>query len=105
MTYGLIKVKNLTQRKSREVNSERNVPDVMIRIDANGIGLEVECVMAAVGATQLVLVEVRPTPNSRVNHVGKTFATCDLFSFHQNNVSPNSFQLGFELESLTCLAF
>jgi hypothetical protein len=34
--------------------------------------------MAAVGATQLVLVEVGPTPDSCVNDVGKTFASGNL---------------------------
>ena len=50
----------------------------MIRIDTNGIGLKVERKVATLGATKLVLVEVRPAPDPSVDDVGKAFPTGDL---------------------------
>jgi len=68
----------LTQTQSRQVNPKRNIPDVVIRIDANGIDLKVKGVTAAFCPAQLVLVQVRPAPNSRVNYVREALSTGNL---------------------------
>ncbi len=64
--------------ESRKIDSETDISDVVVRIDANGIGLEVERKIAALGTTELVLVEVWPAPDPGVDDVGKAFPASDL---------------------------
>lgn len=64
--------------ESRKIDSETDISDIVVRIDANGIGLEVERKIAALGTTKLVLVEVWPAPDPGVDDVGKAFPASDL---------------------------
>lgn len=50
----------------------------MIRIHANGVALEVERELAVFDVLQLVLVQVGPAPDARVDDVGKALAARDL---------------------------
>ena len=47
----------------------------MVRVDADGVRLEVEGVLAVLDLLQLVLVQVGPPPNPGVDHVWKPLAT------------------------------
>jgi hypothetical protein len=55
----------------------------MVRVDTDGISLQVEGEVAALGTPKLVLVKVRPSPDSSVNDVRKTFPSGDLFRRQQ----------------------
>lgn len=50
----------------------------MIRVDADGVALQVERELAELDMFEFVLVKIRPTPNSRVDHVWETFAARNL---------------------------
>ena len=62
--------------QSGDVDPRGDDPLVVVGVDADRIGLEVEGVLAVLDLLQLVLVEVRPAPNPSVNHVREALATC-----------------------------
>ena len=62
--------------QSGDVDAWGDDPLVVVGVDADRIGLEVEGVLAVLDLLQLVLVEVRPAPNPSVNHVREALATC-----------------------------
>ena len=63
--------------QSGDVDPRGDDPLVVVGVDADRIGLEVEGVLAVLDLFQLVLVQVRPTPYPRVDHVGKPLASCN----------------------------
>lgn len=58
----------------------------MVRIDAHGVALEVERELAVLDVLQLVFVEVRPTPDARIDDVREALASCDLQSSIQRSL-------------------
>ena len=62
--------------ESGEVDAGADAALVVVGVDADRVGLEVEGVLAVLDLLQLVLVEVRPAPNPSVNHVREALATC-----------------------------
>ena len=52
----------------------------MVGVDADRVGLEVEGVLAVLDLLQLVLVQVRPPPDARVDHVREPLPTRHLYS-------------------------
>lgn len=51
---------------------------IVVGVDTNTVTLEVESVLAKLGMTKLVLVEIRPSPDPSVDHMGKTLSSSDL---------------------------
>lgn len=50
----------------------------MIRVDAHALTLQIEGILTKLGVTQLVLVEVGPTPYSGIYNVRKALSSSDL---------------------------
>ena len=50
----------------------------MVRVDADGVRLEVEGVLAVLDLLQLVLVQVGPPPDAGVDHVREPFPARNL---------------------------
>lgn len=50
----------------------------MIGVDAHTVTLEVKGVLTELGVTQLILVQVRPTPYSSVDDVGEALTSSNL---------------------------
>lgn len=73
-------------RLSVPTYSWRNNPLVVVRVDAHGVTLEVEGVLAELDVFQLVLVEVWPAPDTGVDDVREALATCDLKSSVQGSL-------------------
>ena len=63
----------------------------MVRIDAYGIGLEVESKLAVFDLFQFVLVQIWPSPNPGINHVWKTFAAGNLKPSVQGTLDGDTF--------------
>ena len=51
---------------------------IVVRVDTHAIALEVKSILAEFGMAELVLVEVRPSPDPGVDHMGKTLPSSDL---------------------------
>lgn len=56
----------------RLTDAGRHHPLVVVRVDAHAVILQVEGVLAELDVLQLVLVEVRPAPQPRVDDVRET---------------------------------
>ena len=53
-------------------------PLVVVRVNTHTVTLEVKCILAKLGMPEFVLVEVRPTPNTSVDNMGKTLTSRHL---------------------------
>ena len=51
---------------------------IVVGIDTYTVTLEVESILAELGMAKLVLVEIRPSPDPSVYHMGKTLSSSDL---------------------------
>ena len=51
---------------------------VVVRVNTDQLGLEVESVLAVRLVTELILVQVRPTPDLGIHHMGKPLPSCHL---------------------------
>ena len=51
---------------------------IVVGIDANTVTLEVESILAELGVAKLILVEIWPSPDPSVDHMGKTLSSSDL---------------------------
>ena len=51
---------------------------IVVWVDAHTIALEVKSILAEFGMAELVLVEIRPSPDPGVDHMGKTLPSSDL---------------------------
>ena len=65
-------------RQSSEVNPRTDDSLVVVGIHADGVGLEVERVLAVLDLLQLVLMEVGPAPDACIDHVGKPLSPRNL---------------------------
>ena len=65
-------------RQSSEVNPRTDDSLVVVGIHADGVGLEVERVLAVLDLLQLVLMEVGPSPDPCIDHVGKSLPASNL---------------------------
>ena len=65
-------------RKSCQVNTRTDDPLVVVGIHADGVGFQVESVLAILDLLQLVLVKVWPPPDTGIDHMGKPLPTCNL---------------------------
>lgn len=50
----------------------------MIRVDADGVALQVKCELAELDMLEFVLVKIGPAPDASVDHVRKAFAARHL---------------------------
>ena len=66
--------------ESGEVDAGADDALVVVGVDADRVGLEVEGVLAVLDLLQLVLVQVRPPPDARVDHVREPLPTRNLNS-------------------------
>ena len=64
--------------ETSEVNARADDTFVVVRIHANRVGLQVKRVLTVLHLLQLVLVQIRPTPNPGVDHMGKAFSPGNL---------------------------
>lgn len=62
------------QAESRQVNAWGDDALIVVRVDAHGVTLEVEGKLAVLDMLQLILVQVRPPPDSCVDHVREPLA-------------------------------
>ena len=74
-----------------EVNAGADDAFIVIRIHANGVGLQVERVLAVLHLLQLVLVQVRPAPDPGVDHMGKAFSPGNLGKENMNKSLPTNY--------------
>ncbi len=58
----------------------------MVRVDADTVAFEVKGILTELRMTKLILVEVRPTPNSGIDDVGKPLSTSNLNSTKQSKL-------------------
>jgi hypothetical protein len=58
--------------------TRRYNPLVMIRIDAYRVTLEIKRVLAVLEMFELVLMQIRPAPDARINDMREPFASCNL---------------------------
>ena len=65
-------------RKSREVYAGTDDPLVVVGIHADRVGLQVERELAVLDLLQLILVKIRPSPDTSVDHMRKPFPTSNL---------------------------
>ena len=70
------------QREAGEVDPGADDALVVVGVDADRVGLEVEGVLAILDLLQLVLVQVGPPPYARVDHVREPLPARHL----ENNV-------------------
>lgn len=63
----------------------------MVRVDANVVGLQVESILAVFHMFQFVLVQIRPSPQPGVDHVGETFTSGHLKHTVVENFKASSF--------------
>lgn len=70
--------------KTSLTNAWRDDPLVVVRVDANVVGFQVERVLAVFYMLQFVLVKIRPSPQSGIDHVRETFTSSHLK--HTNEV-------------------
>lgn len=65
---------------------------IVVGVDAHTVTLEVESILAELGVAELILVEVRPSPDPGVDHMGKTLPSSDLIKWKTCecvNIAPN----------------
>ena len=65
-------------RETRQVDARTDDPLVVVRVHTNRVGFQVESVLAILDLLQLVLVKVGPSPDTSVDHVGKTLPPSHL---------------------------
>lgn len=51
---------------------------IVVGVDAHTVTLQVKSILTEFGMAELILVEVRPTPDPSVDHMGKTLSSSDL---------------------------
>ena len=61
-----------------EVNAGADDAFIVVRVHANRVRLQVKRVLTVLHLLQLVLVQIRPTPNPGVDHMGKAFSPGNL---------------------------
>lgn len=64
--------------RARLTDAWRHYPLVVVGIDAHRVALEVERVLAVLNMLQLILVQVRPSPDACINYVWESLAASDL---------------------------
>ncbi len=69
---------SMVQSEGSKIDTEANIPNVVVGIHANVVQLEVEGPATIVRSPQLVLVEVWPSPDLGVDDMGKAFLSCYL---------------------------
>ena len=65
-------------REAGEVDAWADHPLIVVRVDADGVRLEVEGVLAVLDLLQLVLVQVGPPPDAGIDHVREPFPARNL---------------------------
>ncbi len=65
----------------------------MVRVDTHTVTLEVECVLAELGMSELVLVKVWPPPYPGIDHMGEPFAPSHLERERRGTMSCATVQL------------
>lgn len=65
-------------REAGEVDAGADHPLIVVRVDADGVRLEVEGVLAVLDLLQLVLVQVGPPPDAGVDHMREPFPARNL---------------------------
>jgi len=65
-------------RETGQVDARTDDPLVVVRVHTNRVGFQVESVLAILDLLQLVLVKVGPSPDTSVDHVGKTLPPSHL---------------------------
>ena len=81
-----------------EVNAGADDAFIVIRIHANGVGLQVERVLAVLHLLQLVLVQIRPAPDPGVDHMGKAFSPGNLGKENMNKSLPTNYVYEAQLD-------
>lgn len=64
--------------RSGLTNAWRHDPLVVVGVDTHRVALEVERILAVLNMLQLVLVQVRPSPDARINYMWEPFPASDL---------------------------
>ena len=78
----------LTQAQSRQIHPKQYISYVVVRVDTNWVHFKVEGITAAICPTQLILVQVRPAPDSWVDDMGEAFTAGDLLKKMKEGVPP-----------------
>lgn len=58
----------------------RRHPLVVVRVDTHTVTLQIKGKLAVFDMFQFVLVKIRPTPQTRVDHMGEPFTACHLLT-------------------------
>ena len=75
-----------------EVDAGTDHPLVVVGVHAHRVGLEIEGVLAILHLLQLILVQVWPSPDPRIDHMWKAFSPSDLQERCQDLVKDRSLQ-------------
>ena len=66
--------RRVVQRQPRQIDAGRDDPLVVIWVDADQVLLQIEGVLTVLLVFEFVFVQVRPSPQTRVDHVRETLA-------------------------------